>query len=129
MLLPPWIASKETNMPYINSGIKQLSSNNKPSPHSLVTTDLVGGLTDVNTKAKTQSTQEKADVTQMSTSVPGTFESVQLDVETFKAETRTTVITKEQDRADSNQKPKVNLTVQQSIQHEINQWSFIGWNY
>ncbi len=124
MLLPPWIASKETNMPYINSGIKQLSSNNKPSPHSLVTTDLVGGLTDVNTKAKTQSTQEKADVTQMSTSVPGTFESVQLDVETFKAETRTTVITKEQDRADSNQKPKVNLTVQQSIQHEINQWSF-----
>ncbi|UPR28552.1 hypothetical protein IS519_10040 [Vibrio crassostreae] len=124
MFLPPWIASKETNLSHTSSGIKQFSSNNKPSPHSPVNGASMQSLNDANEKIKSHSTPEKADVSLISTSVSNTFESAQLDVVTYKGKTQTIVAEEERDRAGSNQKPHVNLTVQQSIQYEINQWSF-----
>ena len=126
ILLPPWLASKEVNVSLSiadNSllSTKQITADNaqttvivKPAPNPTSSTALI---------------KSKAEPTLSEVSFPATTFESEADrfedpAEKFYSDTETLVVADDKDRADRNQKPQVNPAVQQSIQHEINQWSF-----
>lgn len=125
VLLPHWLSSEEVNTPRLIRGDSLLSVKQTASsgPQAAVN--------EQPTQSRTSSTRlikSKADPTLSEVSFPAaTFES-QTDrfedpTEKFYSDTETLIVADDKDRSDSNQKPQVNPAVQQSIQHEINQWS------
>ena len=125
-LLPPWLASEEVNAPRLIGDdslllIKQAAAE--------ATQTIVGSESTQNRTSSTTLIKSKAEPTLSEVSFPAaTFES-QTDrfedpAEKFYSDTETLVVADDKDRAARNQKPQVNPAVQQSIQHEINQWSF-----
>lgn len=124
VLLPPWLASEEVNA--------SLPIKDNTSVRQAATEASQSVVIDASVQNRTSSTtriESKAESTLSEVSFPSaTFES-QTDrfedqAEKFYSDTETLIVADDKDRDNRNQKPQVNPAVQQSIQHEINQWSF-----
>lgn len=125
--MPPWLASKEVSKANVVS--------NEPGPLLRSPTASAPSLElEANEKRqdgtasgaliKSRAEQPASDVTIPFVPAQQYNEPFMELADNQTIDTQTLVVADGKDRADRNQKPQVNLEVQQSIQHEINQWSF-----
>ena len=125
-LLPPWLASEEVNdslligddsLPSVRLAVVKAAQTvvsaepeqNSSSPETLI-------------KSKAEQSLSRGGISTSPFQSPEDLS--ESSAEKLYSETKTLSVADDKDRAGDNQKPQVNPTVQQSIQHEINQWSF-----
>ncbi|MFI3276330.1 hypothetical protein [Vibrio sp.] len=126
VLLPPWLASEEVNTSLITgddslpsvrlASVKatQILVSAEPEQKRLPSKTLI--------KSKAKQSLLKGGLSTSSFESPTDLS--ESSAEKLDSDTETLIVADDKDRAGDNQKPQVNPTVQQSIQHEINQWSF-----
>ena len=125
--MPPWLASKEVGSVNVvsNESVPLLTSpTTSLQSHQTETDQRQQNATGSDALIKSRAEQSLSDVTIPFVPVEQYNEPVTMLSDNQNIETQTLVVADQKDRADRNQKPQVNPAVQQSIQHEINQWSF-----
>ncbi|UWZ97217.1 hypothetical protein [Vibrio splendidus] len=127
VLLPPWLASKEVSKANVVSSEPGplLSSPTASAPSLQLEANKRqqdGTVSGVLIKSRAE--QPTSDMTIPLVPPQQHNEPFTVLADKQDLETQILVVADGKDRADRNQKPQVNLEVQQSIQHEINQWSF-----
>ncbi len=126
VLLPPWLASEEVNASLLISDNSLLSVEQTVADagQTVVNAEPTQKFTSSTTLIKSKAEQSLSKVSFPATAFESQTDRFEDPAKKFYSDTETLVVADDKDRADRNQKPQVNPAVQQSIQHEINQWSF-----
>jgi hypothetical protein len=126
VLLPPWLASEEVNASLLISDNSLLSVEQTVADagQTVVNAEPTQKFTSSTTLIKSKAEQSLSEVSFPATAFESQTDRFEDPAKKFYSDTETLVVADDKDRADRNQKPQVNPAVQQSIQHEINQWSF-----